>query len=81
MSATSKAKEKTGAVAVPELMTKPEAASYLNVTEATIKKWTRKHAFPATYITPQVVRYRRADIDAWIEHRQTISEQRKAMAA
>ena len=80
MSATSKAKEKNGAT-VPELMDKSAVASYLNVTEATIKKWTRLHAFPATYITPQVVRYRKVDVDLWIQHRQDINEQRMAVEA
>lgn len=50
------------------LLTPLETAEYLKVNHATIVNWRRSGAGPR-YITmgPRLIRYRRGDLDAWLD--------------
>jgi excisionase family DNA binding protein len=47
------------------LFTVPEAALYLKVVAATIRKWSFQKRFPTGYLGRRVV-FRRSDLDAFI---------------
>ncbi len=53
-----------------DLLTRREAAGYLGVTERTLAVWacTKRYGLPIVKIG-RLVRYRRADLDAFIERR------------
>ncbi|MEM5461404.1 helix-turn-helix domain-containing protein [Paraburkholderia phytofirmans] len=54
----------------PALLTTQEAAQYLGATAKTLEVWrsTRRYAIPYIKIGAKV-RYRKADLDAWIASR------------
>ena len=49
--------------AAPELLTRAEAARYLNLSQDTVKRWARDGDLPERRYG-NVIRYRRADLDA-----------------
>tara|TARA_R100000808_G_scaffold17177_2_gene38155 strand:- start:177 stop:389 length:213 start_codon:yes stop_codon:yes gene_type:complete len=50
------------------MMASRDAASYLGVTHNTLKTWRRTGEGPVFYrYSSRCIRYRRADLDAWIE--------------
>jgi len=53
-----------------ELLTTVQAAAYLQVSPGTLEVWraTRRHALPFLKCG-RLVRYRRSDLDAWLESR------------
>ena len=53
-----------------ELMTREQAARYLNVKSQTLAVWhtTGRYRLPLVKIG-SLVRYRRSDLDAWLESR------------
>lgn len=56
-----------------ELITDTEAAKVLGVTVGTLQVWRSKNRYPLKYVkVGRLIRYRREDILAFIEHR-TIS--------
>ena len=55
------ARESTG------LMTPPEVADYLKVPVLTLQTWRAKRKGPRVYRVGKHVRYRRDDLDAWLE--------------
>ncbi|QEZ47469.1 helix-turn-helix domain-containing protein [Cupriavidus oxalaticus] len=66
-SSTKKAASQT---AHPDLLTNDEAAAYINVTPRTLEVWrcTNRYSLPYLKIG-RLVRYRKADLDAWLERR------------
>ena len=50
-----------------ELLTPTEAASYLKVSPRTMADWRRKRVGPPFVRTRRAVRYRKADLDQWLE--------------
>lgn len=61
--------------APPERMTVKEAAAYLGLSPATLDTWrsTRTDGPPFLRYSARCVRYRRADLDAWMAARETVS--------
>ncbi|MGY1692314.1 helix-turn-helix transcriptional regulator [Geodermatophilus sp. SYSU D01105] len=49
------------------LMTVSDLASYLGVPTATIYSWNSRGLGPKRYRVGKYVRYRRADVDTWID--------------
>lgn len=46
-----------------------QAAKYLGPSEATLRLWRSQDKGPRYYRAGKLIRYRRADLDAWIEAR------------
>jgi predicted DNA-binding transcriptional regulator AlpA len=52
------------------LLSPSETAAYLNVSEKTVKAWRRRRTGPKyILINGQLVRYRIADLDSWLDAR------------
>jgi excisionase family DNA binding protein len=49
------------------VMTQDEAAEYLRIPASTLKGWRGKGYGPAGFMAGKHLRYRRSDIDAWID--------------
>ena len=56
-----------GAGGAPEWMTLGQAAKYLGVAQSTIRKWSDLGRLPAFYTPGKHRRYRRSDLDAFLE--------------
>lgn len=50
-----------------KLMTVEEVAAYLGVPKATTYSWASRGLGPRRYRVGKYVRYRMADVDAWLE--------------
>lgn len=49
-----------------ELLTDLQAASLLSVEPRTLRLWRNTRGLPFLRITTKVIRYRRTDLDAWL---------------
>jgi DNA-binding transcriptional MerR regulator len=58
-----------------DILTDPEAAAYLGgVTPRTLRLWRHTRGLPHLKLTSKVIRYRRTDLDAWLNrHRVSIT--------
>ena len=55
-----------------ELMTRTDAADYLGITKDTLAQMASRGIGPQfAKLSGRIVRYRRADIDAWVEEKLT----------
>ncbi len=52
-----------------DLLTDQQAAEILSVEPRTLRLWRNTRGLPHIKITPKVIRYRRADLDAWLEQK------------
>jgi len=54
----------------PELLTRDQAAAYLGVSVGTLAVWatTGRYSLPVVKVG-RLVRYRRTDLDAWLDER------------
>jgi excisionase family DNA binding protein len=53
-----------------DLLTRPQAAKYLSVREQTLACWHSSGRYPIPVVkVGRSVRYRRADLDRWLESR------------
>jgi excisionase family DNA binding protein len=58
-----------------KLLTRKQAAAYLNVSEGTLTVWACTKRYPLAYVkVGRSVRYRQEDLDAFVE-RQTVRPQ------
>lgn len=65
----------------PALMTQDQAAAYLAVAPRTLEHWRLKGGGPKfVRMSGRAIRYRKADIDAWIEGRCVASTSEKIAA-
>ncbi len=55
-----------------ELLNHEQTAAYLNVIPRTLTEWRYTRGVPFIKITSKVVRYRKSDIDRWLEERRTV---------
>lgn len=56
-----------------DLMTRKQAAAYLGVTPGTLAVWKTKHRYSLPMIkVGKLAKYRKADLDAWIESRRVV---------
>jgi excisionase family DNA binding protein len=54
----------------PEIFTTPQAARYLGVGESTLRFWRANGVGPRYFRAgDRLIRYRRVDLDVWIESR------------
>jgi predicted DNA-binding transcriptional regulator AlpA len=52
------------------VLTPPQAARYVGVSEAVLRLWRSRGSGPRHFKAgPKLIRYRRCDLDAWIESR------------
>ncbi|MEI6781262.1 MAG: helix-turn-helix domain-containing protein [Verrucomicrobiota bacterium] len=67
----------TAAAATPaatELLTDSQAAAFLAVQSRTLRLWRHTRQLPHIRISSRVLRYRKTDLDGWLERRRvTIS--------
>lgn len=55
---------------LPALLTPEQAAEYLGSTAKTLERWRVTRAYSLPYVKlGRLVRYRKADLDAWIASR------------
>lgn len=52
-----------------QLMTTPQLASFLGVPVSTLRKWRREGTGPRAFKVGRHLRYRRADVEVWLERR------------
>lgn len=58
-----------------ELLTRPQAADYLGVKPDTLAVWSCTHRYALPYLkVGRAVRYRKADLDAWLDSRRVHHE-------
>ena len=50
-----------------QLLTEKEAANLLSVEPRTLRLWRTTRGLPHLKITGKVIRYRRADLDGWLD--------------
>lgn len=61
---------------LPQTLTSIQAAKYLGISEAVLRLWRSEGKGPRFFKAGEkLVRYRRADVDAWIESRLVAAEQ------
>ena len=53
------------------LLTARQVAELLDVSAETILRWTRRGELPAIQLPGGAIRYRRTDLDAWLDARST----------
>jgi excisionase family DNA binding protein len=51
------------------------ASQYLGVSQAALRTWKRQGHGPAYFRAGKLLRYRKSDLDAWIEARRVCPEQ------
>ncbi|MBN1689005.1 MAG: helix-turn-helix domain-containing protein [Candidatus Omnitrophica bacterium] len=59
-----------GAIDLPELMTVEETAALLRIKEGTLHKWCQAGKIPHIAIGRRIRRFRREDLDEWIQGNQ-----------
>jgi len=62
----------TPAAGASELLTDREAAALLAIEPRTLRLWRATRGLPHLRITSKIVRYRRADLDSWLERRRVV---------
>lgn len=55
------------AISIESLMTLDEVAAYLRVPKETVYHWRKHGEGPRGFRTGRYVRFRRSDVDAWLE--------------
>ncbi|WP_299436786.1 helix-turn-helix domain-containing protein [uncultured Rhodospira sp.] len=63
------------------LMTQGQAAAYLSKTVRTLERWRRDGVGPRYLRVGRTIRYRRADVDAWLGGREYASQAEELAAA
>ena len=52
-----------------EIFDDPRAAEYLVTTPRTLREWRNSRSLPFIRVTARTIRYRRSDLDAWLQRR------------
>ena len=52
-----------------EILDDAQTADYLQTTERTLRLWRNRLGLPHIRISNKTIRYRRADLDAWLSRR------------
>jgi excisionase family DNA binding protein len=60
----------------PPLMTPQEVADFLQVPVATVQLWRSQRTGPRGYRVGRHVRYRRKDVESWLEQRAGVGPRR-----
>lgn len=58
-----------------DILTDEQASSLFNVEPRTLRLWRLTRGLPHIKITSKVIRYRRADLDAWIARHSVVMVQ------
>jgi len=56
-----------------DILTGPQTAALLCITSRTLRLWRRTRGLPHLKITNREIRYRRADLDAWLDRSRTVN--------
>jgi excisionase family DNA binding protein len=62
----------TGVLQSGELWTEAQVAAFLAVKPRTVRLWRMTRSLPHIRITQKVIRFRKADIDAWLERQRMV---------
>jgi len=63
----------TGAVSLAgEIFDDNQSAFYLKITPRTLRLWRRTRGLPHYKVTSKIIRYKRADLDAWLDRSRTV---------
>jgi excisionase family DNA binding protein len=57
------------------LWTEQETAEYLHVAVGTLRRWRAEGTGPPALRVGRTIRYRRSDVDAWVERQSKLPEQ------
>ena len=55
-----------------DLLTDTQAAAILAIEPRTLRLWRQTRALPHIRLTAKVIRYRRADLDSWLDRRRVV---------
>lgn len=55
-----------------DLLTDEQAAAILSVEPRTLRLWRHTRGLPHLKLTSKVIRYRRSDLDAWLNRSRTV---------
>jgi len=55
-----------------DILTDEQAAALLAVEPRTLRLWRHTRGLPHMKITSKIIRYRRADLDAWLDRARTV---------
>jgi predicted site-specific integrase-resolvase len=55
-----------------DLLTDQQAAAILSVEPRTLRLWRNTRSLPYIRITSKVIRYRRSDLEAWLDRSRTV---------
>lgn len=56
---------------IGDLLDDAQAAAFLSITSRTLRLWRQTQGLPHFKITAKIIRYRRSDLDAWVNRRRT----------
>lgn len=59
---------------LPTSLDPDKAGLYVGVSKATLRAWKRKGIGPAYFRAGKLIRYRRSDLDAWIDRHKVTTE-------
>jgi hypothetical protein len=55
-----------------DLLTDEQLALLLGVEPRTLRLWRNTRGLPHIKVTSKVIRYRRSDVDSWLDHQRTV---------
>ena len=64
--------ERTTGERIQDILTESQLAAELNVLPRTLRLWRRTRGLPHVKLTAKIIRYRRADIDGWLERNRVV---------
>ena len=64
--------ERTARERIQDILTESQLAAELNVLPGTLRSWRRTRGLPHVKLTAKIIRYRRADIDGWLERNRVV---------
>ena len=64
--------ERTTSECAHDILTEPQLATELRVMPRTLRSWRHTRGLPHLKLTAKVIRYRRADIDAWLARNRVV---------
>jgi hypothetical protein len=64
--------ERTTRERIHDILTESQLAAELTVLPRTLRLWRRTRGLPHIKLTSKVIRYRRADINTWLERNRVV---------
>jgi len=66
--------------ATGDLMTDEQTAAILAVEPRTLRLWRNTRGLPFIRISSKVIRFRRSDVNAWLERRRTVIQPHRVVS-